>query len=198
MIKRIVMGVLLAGLIGALVTGAVVRTADRTERVAEARGLKSSEEQSKQGDDPAQDCEERNGQAGQGRGQRGGGVGGSKGDEAHDGEGRDGAPGDGTGTGQAQVDEWIVLQGTVVSVDQDALVVQTEEAGRVTVENRPWWFAQEQGFSAQVGDVVALVGFYENGGFEVGQLSNDTRHQTVEIREPEGRPLWAGRGRRGG
>ncbi len=111
--------------------------------------------------------------------------------------GRTDAPGGGTGTGQAEVDEWIPVRGTVVSVDDSVMVVQTGE-GEITIENRPWWFAQEQGFAAQVGDEVTMIGFYEEGEFEVGQIDNLSTVQTVSIREETGRPLWAGRGRRGG
>jgi hypothetical protein len=109
-----------------------------------------------------------------------------------------GAAGDGTGTGQAQVDEWLTLQGTVTSVDADSLVVQTTGGEQVTVDNRAWWFAQDQGFAAQAGDQVTVVGFYEDSDFEVGQIDNLTTGQTVSIRDESGRPLWAGRGRRGG
>jgi len=113
------------------------------------------------------------------------------------GQGRDDAPGDGTGTGQANVEAWLTVQGTVVAADADALVVQTAGGEQVTVENRPWWFAQEQGFSAQAGDQVTLVGFYEGDAFEVGQIDDATNGQTVLLRDDNGRPLWAGRGRRG-
>ena len=113
------------------------------------------------------------------------------------GEGYIDAPGDGAGSGQAEVQEWLTLSGTVLSVDEDALVVQTAES-EVVVENRPWWFAQELGFSAQAGDRVTLTGFYENGVFEAGQIDDTTTGQTVRIRDENGRPGWAGRGRRGG
>ena len=74
-----------------------------------------------------------------------------------------------TGTGQAEVDEWLTLPGTVASVDADVLVVETA-GGEVAVENRGWWYAQEQGFAAQIGDELVLTGFYENEDFEVGQI----------------------------
>ena len=102
------------------------------------------------------------------------------------------------GVGQAQVSEWVMLQGTVVQVDANALVVEAASGSLVTVENRPWWFAQELGFAAQAQDTVTLIGFYENGEFEVGRLENVTSGVAVEIREESGRPGWAGRGRRGG
>jgi hypothetical protein len=122
------------------------------------------------------------------------------------GQGRAEVPSDGIGTGQAVVDEWVMIQGAVVSVDGNTMIVQTAGGQEMAVENRAWWFAQEQGFSAEVGDQVILHGFYEDGDslassdshFEAGQIGNETTGQTVQIRETSGRPLWAGRGRRGG
>ena len=59
---------------------------------------------------------------------------------------------------------------------------------------------------AQVGDQVTLRGFNEDEDlstgsdqhFEVGRIDNASNDQGVLIREENGRPLWAGRGRRGG
>ena len=113
------------------------------------------------------------------------------------GQGRQNARGDQTGSGEAKVNEWLLIEGTVVSVDENTLVVQTTADTQVRVENRAWWFAQEQGFSAQSGDQVTLTGFYEGADFEVGQIANDTSNQIVLIRDETGRPLWAGFGRGG-
>ena len=79
-----------------------------------------------------------------------------------------------------------------------ALVVQTSSGEQVTVENRAWWFAQEQGSSAQVGDQVTLIGFYEGDALEMGRIEDATNGQTGLVRAESGRPLWAGRGRRSG
>jgi hypothetical protein len=143
---------------------------------------------------------------GAGQGQAGGGQGG-RGRGGYGAEGNESAPGDGTGTGQAQVDGWVTVQGTVSAVDGNVLVVQqTSDGQEFVVENRAWWFAQEQGFSAKVGDQVTLRGFYEDEDpltgsgqhFEVGRIDNASNDQIVIIREENGRPFWAGRGRRGG
>jgi hypothetical protein len=192
MLNKIVLGALLVGLIGFLVAGAVCRTLDRAGNVAEARGLGGGQGggfQAGQGYGGGGHLYvgEQASQGGAAYGQQGG----------YGGAGRVDAPGDGTGTGQAQVDEWLTLQGSVVSVDGDLLVVQTDN-GEITIENRPWWFAQEQGFSTQTGDQVTMVGFYEDGIFEVGQLTDLTTGQTASLRDKTGRPMWAGRGRRGG
>ena len=170
MSKKVWVAVVLFGLIGILVAGAIVRTIDKTENVAEARG----------------------GQGGNGQAYSSTGQGFNRGTSGGSGQG------DGTGTGQAQVDEWVTLQGTVASADADALQVQTAGGEQVVVENRPWWFAQEQGFSAQPGDQVTLVGFYEEGDFEAGQITDATNGQSVQLRDETGRPMWAGRGWRNG
>jgi hypothetical protein len=187
MLKKIVLGTLLVGLIGILVAGAVIRTMDKTERVAEASG-RGYGRNSAEADTYAP--------SGSGQGRGGYAQDGNRG--GYGGQGREDVPGDQTGTGQANVEEWLTLQGTVVSADADALVVQTVSGEQVTIENRPWWFAQEQGFSAQVGDQVTLIGFYEGDDLEVGQIDDITSGQTVPVRDENGRPLWAGRGRRGG
>ena len=115
----------------------------------------------------------------------------------YNGEGYPDALGDGTGTGQAEVDEWLELSGTVTSVNASLMSVAMDNGELVEMEGRPWSFAQEMGFSASVGDRVTLTGFYEDGEFEVGQLENLTDEQLVPIRDTNGRPLWAGGGRRG-
>jgi hypothetical protein len=113
------------------------------------------------------------------------------------GEGRADAPADGTDTGEAEVSEWLTIQGTVVNVDSYALVVETAGGEEIVVDGRAWRFVQEQGFSVHAGDVVSLVGFYEGEDLEVGKIDSITSGQTVQIREESGRPLWAGRGRQG-
>ena len=115
--------------------------------------------------------------------------------EGWGGNGRNGSASEFTqGTGQAVVNEWILLQGAAVSIDENALIVKLPSGELITIENRPWWFIQDQGFSAEVGDEIELSGFYEGEDFETGQLTNLTTNLTVDVREDSGRPLWAGGG----
>jgi hypothetical protein len=176
MFKKIIVGVLVVGLVGILALGALNRMASVTGS-AEARG----QGRGKSGDALTTYTTNGNGQGGGGYGQ-----------------GRGNGTGDQAGTGLAPVTEWVSLQGVVVSADQNALVVKTDDGGQVTVENRPWLFAQEQGFSVQVGDQVALTGFYEGSDLEVGQITDSTNGKIVLLRDESGRPGWAGRGQRGG
>jgi hypothetical protein len=191
MFKKILVGTVLVGLIGILVTGAINRT-NATSGSAEGRG------QGRGNGNTAMTYTAGRGQGGSngntattytaGRGQGGSSWG----------QRSESATGDQLGVGQAQVTEWLTLEGTVVSVDENALVVETSAGEQVVIENRPWLFAQEQGFLAQAGDEVTLTGFYEGDAFEVGQISDTTNGKTVSLRDQDGRPGWAGRGRRGG
>jgi hypothetical protein len=179
MTKKVVWGIVLFGLVGILVAGAVVRTVAKAGDGIETRG-------------------------GYGRNQGivdsslDAGLVGDVDQERTGGWARGGGSGDGTGTGLAEVDEWLTLEGTVVSVDANALVVQTTAGEEVVVENRPWSYAREQGFAAQPGDQVTLVGFYEDETLEVGQIADATSGQSIQLRDETGRPMWAGRGRRSG
>lgn len=139
--------------------------------------------------------------AGSGQGQQGGGQGqqGSGQGQQGNGQGRqDNSQGQqgnsqGRGNGGGDAVAWQILEGDVVAVDEESLTLMTAE-GEVEVADRGWRFAQEQGFTAQVGERVQLQGFLENGELEVGGLMNLSTLEQVQVREQTGRPLWAGGG----
>ena len=100
---------------------------------------------------------------------------------------------------QTQTQALTTLVGTVASVNDSALTVKLADGSAVVIENRPWWFAQEQKFSAQVGDEIKVTGFSYNGTFETVRIENLTNGKTVQLRDEYGRPGWSGgRGQRGG
>ncbi len=136
----------------------------------------------------------------QGGGRWGAGGQGAAGQDAsvqpYGGEGNLDAPGDGLGTGQAQVDEWLTVAGTVTVANTDEMVVQLDGDGEVVLDGRAWRFLQEEGFQAQAGQRLSLTGFYEEGDFEVGAVQDLSSGQSLSVRDENGRPLWAGRGRR--
>jgi len=179
MTRKIVLGVLLFGLVGLLVAGAVNRTVAKTGDSAEARGGYGRNQEAVEAAPDAATVESPR-QGGAGWQARGGGS------------------ADGTATGQAQVDEWLALEGAVVSVDEEALLVQAATGDELLVEGRPWSFALEQGFTARLGDRVTLMAFDEDGELKVGQIANISSGRSIQLRDESGRPMWAGRGRRSG
>lgn len=99
---------------------------------------------------------------------------------------------------QAQVDEWVILEGSVSIADNTLATITLLDGETLEITGRPWSFALENGYSLQTGDQVKLTGFYEDDGrFEVGSIENLTQGDSLQIRDQDGRPLWAGQGRRG-
>jgi len=128
--------------------------------------------------------------AGQAAGAQGNGGGGA-------GLGQGNLSGDQAGIGQAQVDEWLTLDGVASDVDGLALVITAGDGQEVVLDGQPWRYLLEQSFQVSAGERVRLVGFYENGRFEAGEVVNLDTGQDVLVRDENGRPLWAGRGRGG-
>lgn len=123
------------------------------------------------------------------------GAGNSAGGGRGVGQGVGNSAGDGLGVGQAEVAEWLTFQGSVASVNSSELIANLSDGEQISLVGRPWWFIQEQGGAYQVGDQVTIVGFYEAGELEVGQIVNNTTGQSISVRDESGRPLWAGQGR---
>ena len=99
---------------------------------------------------------------------------------------------------QAQVDEWVVIEGSVESADSTLAIISLQDGSTLEITGRPWSFALENGYALQAGDQVRLTGFYEDAErFEVGTIENLTQGTSFQIRDQDGRPLWAGRGRQG-
>ena len=210
MIKNILLGITFTALAGGLIFGGVNRTlAQTTDNEPVAQLLRQEKELNNQESlekDPEllkQGVGIGNGGAGQGfrtgtgnEGINGGGNGNGSTNDAYEKSG-DGVP-FGDGEPDAVVDEWVTLQGTVTAVDVNLLEVTTSDGKVVVVENRAWWFAQEQGYTLVLGDSVSLVGFYEGVDFEAGSITSLATSQTVSLRDEDGRPLWSGRGNGGG
>jgi len=113
--------------------------------------------------------------------------------------GQDGETGTGTGlsdgSGLAEdASSWVELTGTVTAVETDLLQVKATDGSLIELSRRAWWFALDQGFTAEIGDQIELTGFFEGDEFETAILSNLTNSSIVNIRDENGRPLWAGRG----
>jgi len=223
MIKKVILYTIFAGLIGVLLFGAVYRTQAKLNLESGSGGQHGQASTlngqydglgQNYGDDIGTNQDSIGGtgyRGGQGYGAQGGqggqdyGVGAGQGSQNGQGNGagtgqgsgygRGRGAGQGNGTGQAPVTEWVTLTGTVKSVDETALIVVTATGQEIAISNRAWSFVQEQGFTVQIGDQVTLVGFYEDDEFEVGQISDETTNQSIQLRDENGRPMWAGRGR---
>ena len=205
MIKKIFVGVLLAGVFGLLILGAVNRTLAKTidnESKTNQRTLiegyttgNGNEGYSQEGDGiPANDLEK-------GGGYRSGTYQDNSSSYPANWIGQGGQPqgasGDGLGIGLADVKEWLTLTGTVESLETDLWVVVLSDGTALEIEGRILSYLEEQGFSVNSGDSLNLMVFIENEDYEVGQIENLTTGEIAVVRDENGRPLWAG-GRQGG
>ena len=197
MLKRIALGVVLASISAGLVYGAVIRTESRaTVGLLANEGNPSrngrNQEVSKTVNTVSVSGTRNGGQSGSGNGRQGGGNGAGN----TDGAGQ--AAGGQLTLSLADVDETFQYAGTVQDVSEDYLVLATLDGFQVVIENRAWWYAIDADFSASLNDDIQVVGFYdEDGTFEVITIDNLTSGVSVQIREADGRPLWAGSGRGG-
>ena len=184
MIKKIVVTALIIILVGA--AGAAAYDASQSKSTLDLSTddlFASGQGQGRQGGGQGQG----QGQGRQGQSQQGQGKGqGQRGQGQGQGQGND--------AGQAIQHEWVTLSGTVVSMDQQSMTVDTVEQGELTLELGMPGFADEQAVTFESGDAVTITGFEENGMFQAGQINNETTGETLFLRDPNGRPLWAGQG----
>lgn len=202
MLQKIIVGTLVAALSGVLIVGAINRTEAKSEQVAREQEVNSGRMAREEDREPIQ---QNQGQQGQGyraayaetdmleRESRGGGQGrfsevtnGSQPEDAIRG-----------GKGSAAVDEWLEVVGTVVSLNEEELVLQLQDGQEMVVECKSWTFALELGFTTDIGHELKLYGFYEGDEFEIGGFEDLTTQLLTMVREESGRPFWAGGSGRG-
>jgi len=109
-------------------------------------------------------------------------------------------PADGSHTPdpQAQVDEWITLEGTLISFQGGSMTMSTTDGSIINFQTGQPRFFAEQGVTFQVGDQISVVGFYEGEQFMAGDITQLSTGLRVMLRDPNGRPLWAGPGNSNG
>ena len=202
MLQKIVVGTLVAALSGVLIVGAINRTVAKSEQVAQ-------EQEANPGRLAREETQEllqlNQGQQGQGNRaayaetdllenvSRGGGQGRFN-EESSNNWLEDTSRG---GEGLASVDEWLEVIGTVVSVNEEALVLKLQDGQEMVIECKSWTYALELGFTTGIGNELKLYGFYEGEEFEVGGFEDLTTQLLTMVREESGRPFWAGGSGRG-
>ncbi len=187
MLKKIVFGTLVLGLTGVLVVGAINRTATkieqgtRNEENRQGRQIVETTDVSGQRNAGSQagrnQAVDANVQLGQG----------NKGNRA----------GNGSVAEDSEPQQELQLSSEVVSVDGDALVVETSDGDALVIEGRSWRFANDMGFQVQAGDRIALSGFYEDGEWKTTEIENLSNGMSLILRADSGRPMWAGQGQQG-
>lgn len=184
MLKKIALGALLIGLVAVLILGAVNRT-----NAVGGEGAGGTGHRGQTTGNVTADVV-RSGSGVQNNGGRWG-----QGGAAEQAQAGRASPLSGVPQADVQPAEWRTVEGTVVSVAPDLVEIRTAAGEVILFEGRPLSYALEQGFAAQVGDAVSLDGFDEDGEFKLGRVTSNGA--SIVLRDADGRPGWAGRGRQG-
>ncbi len=114
--------------------------------------------------------------------------------------GRAAVRGSNGGQGEVQIpaDQWVTVTGTVTALTNNGVIMQTSDAQSLTISfgRADFWQAQAVTFAA--GDAITLLGFWQADQFNVGQVTKTDTDERIMLRDPNGRPLWAGPGRGNG
>lgn len=107
---------------------------------------------------------------------------------------------DGTRSGepQAQVDEWVTIEGFLIAHQGGNMTIQTADGEVISFQSGQPRFYEEQGVTIGVGDEVSVLGFWNGDQFIAGEITLLATGERVMLRDPNGRPLWAGSGNNSG
>ncbi|MEI2609156.1 MAG: hypothetical protein V9G20_11065 [Candidatus Promineifilaceae bacterium] len=98
---------------------------------------------------------------------------------------------------RVQVDAWITITGTIVAYEGNVMTIASDDGQLITLQSGQPRFFAAQGITFQVGDEVIVVGFYQGDQFMAGDITQVSTGLRVLLRDPNGRPLWAGAGNNG-
>ncbi len=118
-------------------------------------------------------------------------------------------PGNGSGQPMMDVTNPVNLTGTIVDTSHYAvgvgpgqgeassyLLFRTTDGKEIRLVVGPSWYVDSQGLTFAAGDAVTVSGWYESDG-DLAVASVATGGKTITLRDPDGRPLWAGMTNRG-
>ena len=106
--------------------------------------------------------------------------------------------------------DWVEAEEPLLELETDkiTMTVDAEAAGRleilvpegatVQVGLGPSQYREEQGFVLNVGDQVVVTGYWEDDEFKALMVENLDQGTEIVLRDPAGRPMWSGQGRRSG
>ena len=97
-----------------------------------------------------------------------------------------GQNGEGSGEAQITIDEWITVEGTLMSFQGGNMSMSTSDGEILNFQTGQPRFFAEQNITFQVGDEIIVVGFYQGEAFQAGditQVSTGERDAT--------RPQWS-------
>jgi hypothetical protein len=103
-------------------------------------------------------------------------------------------------TNKNQSDLLVSCTGKVIEITNQSITIRLAgcetptDATDIKIERRGWRYLHTSGFEVNIGDVVELDGFFENGIFETSAITQQTTGLTFQLRDEFGHPVWSGSG----
>lgn len=91
----------------------------------------------------------------------------------------------------SQID-WVDLSGQLEAMESNLWVITLTDGSPIELEGHPLSFVIEQGFTAEIGDPIAMRGYYDDAYFKLGTIVNQSTGQEITLRDETGHPLWSG------
>ncbi len=98
---------------------------------------------------------------------------------------------------QVSPEDWLTLSGMLGSVSNSSVTLNVNDGTSLNLQMGQPRFWQSQGITLSVGDPVEVLGFWSGGQFMAGEIRKTQTGETIMLRDPNGRQLWAGPGRSG-
>jgi len=191
MIKKIVLGVVVFSISSGLIYGGVYRTIARTDT-----GVQANQSEKNLSISKANSVERNILPTQESSGERSSGQGNGRVNDLSEQQGGGNKLENTRVSSGEELKDFVSFTGIVTQANEDLLVILCENDNEIVVEGRALRFVLDAGFYAEIGDSIALNGFYETTDeFEISYIENLTKNVEVQIREGGGRPLWAGYGR---
>ncbi|MEZ4667422.1 MAG: hypothetical protein R3E39_05825 [Anaerolineae bacterium] len=96
---------------------------------------------------------------------------------------------------QIPADQWVTVDGTVTALSNNGLIMQATDGQSLVISFGRADFWQTQDIMFAVNDQISILGFWQNDQFSAGQVTKIATGERILLRDPNGRPLWAGPGR---
>lgn len=87
-----------------------------------------------------------------------------------------------------------LYRGQVTTINNNVLSFLSDTGVEVQAMLGPPWFWSQNGIALSPGDQIELEGFESADHMEVNWLSNLTTGENIQLRTPEGQPVWSGGG----
>jgi len=98
---------------------------------------------------------------------------------------------------QVAAEDWGTLVGVIGSVSNGNVTLNVDDGSILNLQMGQPQFWQSQGITLSVGDPVEVLGFWSGDQFMAGDIRKTETGETIMLRDPNGRQLWAGPGRNG-